>query len=408
MRHAWGAAQPVGGVATVPRSRQWFLYVPMAPRLLDAAGAYRRMLVPLAARQTTTPADNAGADADPALVALLGRWLALGEVEHRAFQAMGDELALTSRLIEDSTAALTRRFQDLATAAGEQARRVLHVAEIAREVNIGGQRASTTEVVAVVEAAVVEAGAALRGVSEQAGTMVGALDSVVTDMTAVEKLVGTIEEINTKARYVALNAAIEANRGASAGGTFKVIAHELKDLSLQTDSISRQVRERVSGIGGALRAAHQRLRDVAGAESARGDGGATRTRLAAVLEGLLAQNAAMTAVLEQTSDAAEEITATVAQLITSAQFQDRASQHLGHVADALSTMRDIAGALRAETRAAVPALSGHDAVDQALVDRLLGQQTLSEVRRRFLDRLAGGETLASSAAEDSAGDVELF
>ena len=128
----------------------------------------------------------------------------------------------------------------------------------------------------------------------------------------------------------------------------------------------------------------------------------------AVLEGLLAQNAAMTAVLEQTSSAAEEITATVAQLITSAQFQDRASQHLGHVADAMATMRDIAGTLRAETRAAVPALSGHDGVDQTLIDRLLGRQTLSEVRRRFLDRLAGDESLVSTAAEDAAGDVELF
>lgn len=343
---------------------------------------------------------------DAPLVALLGRWLALGEVERRAFLAMTEELTATSQLIEDSTGALMQRFQELAAAANRQARLVQDMAGIAREVDIGGRRAATTEVVKVVEDAVVEAGEGLRRVSGQAATMVQALDSVVADMADVETLAGKIEGINTKARYVALNAAIEANRGDSAGGTFKVIAHELKDLSLQTDTMSRQVRERIAAIAGAVRSAHQRLRDVAQGNASQD--GNTQTQLGAVLAGLLAQNTAMTGVLAQTSQAADEIAAAVAGLVTGAQFQDRATQHLNHVSDALATARDVAGGLRDDTLAAVPALRAHDAVDQEMIERLLGKQTLSSVRRRFIDRLVGSGTAAPPMARDATDDVELF
>ncbi len=351
-------------------------------------------------------------DPDP-LAELLGRWLALGGMQRRAFLAMTEEIGATSHLIEDSTATLTARFRDLARSAVAQAERVRGVAAIAREVEVGGTRMATTEVVAMVETAVVEAGEGLRRVSSQAGAMVQALDTVVEDMAEVEKLVARIEEINTKARYVALNAAIEAHRGDGAGGgdgtggAFKVIAHELKDLSLQTDAISRQVRERVGVIARSVRAAHQRLRGVAA--SGGGEGDATRTQLDAVLAGLVAQNGAMTAVLDESSAASDEIAATVAGLVTGAQFQDRASQHLAHVADALEAVGAMVDGLGEETRAEVPALPEPDpAANLALVERLLHGQTLSAVRRRFVDRLQGGRAELAEAEAEAGGDVELF
>lgn len=342
-----------------------------------------------------------------ALPELLGRWLALGAMQRRAFLAMTEEIGATSHLIEDSTATLTARFRDLARSAVAQAERVRGVAAIAREVEVGGRRLATTEVVGMVETAVVEAADGLRRVSGQAGAMVQALDTVVADMAEVEKLVAKIEEINTKARYVALNAAIEAHRGDGGdgtGGAFKVIAHELKDLSLQTDAISRQVRERVGGIAGSVRAAHQRLRGVADQGGA-GDSG-TRAQLDAVLAGLVAQNGAMTAVLAESSAASDEIAETVAGLVTGAQFQDRASQHLAHVSDALEAMGAMVEGLDTATQAAAPGVAAAEGADQALIGSLLDGQTLSAVRRRFLDRLEGGRSELAEA--DAAGDVELF
>ncbi len=359
------------------------------------------------ASSIAAPAPHLASDA---VLDLLTRWLALGGMQQRAFLAMTEEIGATSHLIEDSTATLTARFRDLARTAVAQAERVRGMAAIAREVEVGGTRMATTDVVAMVETAVVEAGEGLRRISGQAGAMVQALDTVVDDMVEVEKLVAEIEKINTKARYVALNAAIEAHRGDGVGGTggaFKVIAHELKDLSLQTDGISRQVRERVGVIARSVHSAHQRLRGVA--ESGTGEESATRAQLDAVLAGLVAQNGAMTAILDESSTASDEIAETVSGLVTGAQFQDRASQHLAHVADALQAVGAMATGLGEETRAGVPELPEPDAAaEHALIDRLLHGQTLSAVRRRFVDRLQGGQAELAVAEADAGGDVELF
>lgn len=363
------------------------------------------------ASSIAAPAPHLASDA---VLDLLTRWLALGGMQQRAFLAMTEEISATSHLIEDSTATLTARFRDLARTAVAQAERVRGMAAIAREVEVGGTRMATTDVVAMVETAVVEAGEGLRRISGQAGAMVQALDTVVDDMGEVEKLVAEIEKINTKARYVALNAAIEAHRGdgvgdgsGGTGGAFKVIAHELKDLSLQTDAISRQVRERVGVIARSVHSAHQRLRGVA--ESGTGEESATRAQLDAVLAGLVAQNGAMTAVLDESSTASDEIAQTVSGLVTGAQFQDRASQHLAHVADALQAVGAMATGLGEETKAGVPGLPEPDeAAEHALIDRLLHGQTLSAVRRRFVDRLQGGRAELAVAEADAGGDVELF
>ncbi len=362
--------------------------------------AFAERPMPLAA-----PDDRAVANP---MVELLARWLQLAAMERRAFIAITAELTDTSGLIERSTLDLSQRFRDLAAAAAAQTGRVQQIAAIAETVDLGDRKLPTSEVVGIVETALVQATEGLQRVSGQAATMVHALDAVVADVAHVEQCVAKIEQINSMARYVALNAAIEANRGAAAGGTFKVIAHELKELSQQTDSISHQVRERVGGIAGAIRQAHRRLQEVASGGTV--DHGATRRQLDGVLAGLVAQNRQLGAVLEDATHAAGDIAGTIGQLIMGAQFQDRATQHLSHAADALAVIGDVAAALREETRAAVPMADVPDAVDRALVDRLVGGQTLSAVRRRFLDQLAGGG--AGGAAPESepagAGDVELF
>ncbi len=364
--------------------------------------------MPAISERPTLPVDPVDETAPNPLIDLLARWLQLAAMERCVFTAITEELTDTSGLIERSTLDLSQRFRDLAAAAAVQTGRVQQIAAIAETVDLGEQRLPTAEVVGIVEAALVQAMDGLQRVSGQATTMVHALDAVVADVAHVEQCVTKIEQINSMARYVALNAAIEANRGASAGGTFKVIAHELKELSLQTDSISRQVRERVGGIASAIRHAHRRLQDVASGGTV--DHDSTRRQLDAVLAGLVAQNQQLGAVLEDATHASDDIAATIGQLIMGAQFQDRATQHLSHAADALAVIGDVASALRDETCAAVPAVEMHDEVDSALVDRLVGGQTLSAVRRRFLDRLAGGGVVgeAPEMEQAGAGDIELF
>ena len=355
---------------------------------------------------STTVISREDAASPDVMEGLIARWLGLGEVERRAFLAMAEELSASSDMVENSTLDLTRRFRDLASGAATQASLAQRVADIARHVNVAGEDVTMPEATAIVEAALHEAIGALGRVSAQAMTMVKALDAVLQDVVDAEACVARINTINIQARFVALNAAIEANRAATSGGTFKVIAHELKALSQETDSTAQLVKARITSIATAVRAAHHQLRGIAVVDRAHQD--RTQTRLSAVMEGMIHQNQAMTDALSETQQQVEGMSETIARLITGAQFQDRTTQHLNHVIDALGVLGDIKQQIRNDSRSAVPALRDYDGVDDALIARILGRQTLSSVRGNFAARLAdrASDVPPTNAAE--AGDIELF
>ena len=336
---------------------------------------------------------------------LLGRWLELGEIDRRAFVAMAEELTTSAGLIEQSTIDISARFRDLATMAEAQTDRVQRVAGLAKSIEVEGQELPLVEATGLVGAALVQGIETLAKVAEQASVMARALDEVTAEVEGAEQCVARIDAINKQARFVALNAAIEAQRAEGAGGTFKVIAKELKDLSLETDSTSRLVRQRIGAVGRGVRGAHAELQGIAGAD--RSIQARTRGRLEAVLAGMVAQNGALSAVLSEALEASGQMAGTVRQLITGAQFQDRTTQHLSHVRDALEALGEATEALQRDTRAAEPSLAGKTGVDAALLERMLARQSLSSVRQRFLTRLLDDRAVKDEH-DGAAGDVELF
>ena len=342
---------------------------------------------------------------EPAVMDLLGRWMELGEIERRAFLAMTEELTATAGLIESSTADLSHRFRDLADAAEAQTARVERIAGIAKTIEVEQEAIPLTEATRFVESALGEAIDALGEVSEQAARMAQALERVSGEVAGAEQCVSRIETINKQARFVALNAAIEAQRAEGAGGTFKVIAHELKDLAKETDATSRLVRERIVAVARGVRAAHAELQSLAGTD--RSSQQRMRARLDAVLQGMMAQSRALEGVLDEALASSSDMMGTVSRLITGAQFQDRANQHLTHLKEAMEALGEATETLQRDTREAVPSLAATTGVDADLLARMLDRQSLSSVRQRFLARLL--DDAAAAPEEDTAGgDIELF
>lgn len=339
------------------------------------------------------------------LIDLLGRWLDLGEIERRAFIAMAEELTASAGLIEQSTIDLSARFRELATAADVQTGLVERVASLAKTLTVEGEALPVAEATRFVGVALTQAVDALEQVAAQAGRMAEALDLATAEVAGAEQCVARIDAINKQARFVALNAAIEAHRAEGAGGTFRVIAHELKELSQETDSTSSQVRERITAVARGVRGAHAQLLAIAGAD--RSAQAATRDRLNAVLAGMLTQNEALSTVLSEALEASGSMAGTVARLVTGAQFQDRTTQHLTHVTQALEALGEATEALQRETRDGVPTFPPQAQVDAALLQRMLDRQTLSSVRQRFLARPLDDRG-AALPADDRAGEVELF
>ncbi|WP_203071326.1 methyl-accepting chemotaxis protein [Falsiroseomonas ponticola] len=337
--------------------------------------------------------------------ALLAQWVELGEIERRAFIAMTEEVNASARLIEDSTVALSAKFRHLAEAAEAQTARVERVAAIARMIEVEGRPMPLAEATAFVEAMLGRAVTGLLDAAAQAARMMKALDEVKQEVRGVEACVTRIEAINRQAQFVAINATIEAHRAEGAGGTFKVIAHELKELAKETNATSRLVHERITAAGRGVSAAQADLARIAGGDNA--DIGKGQARLAAVMAGMVDQNRALSETLAEARDAAAGIDAIVDGLVTGAQFQDRTNQHLTHVMEAMGVIGDAAGALQAETTRAWPALVPTLRADGPLLRRMLDQQSLSSVRARFLHRLLD-DGAPVPEEPDGAGDIELF
>lgn len=365
------------------------------------------VIVPMsaAALPPSPPAHATTAPAPGPMLELLSRWLELGEIERRAFVAMVEELDASSGLIEQSTIDLSARFRDLATAADAQTDRVQRVAGLAKSIEVDGDWIPMTEATGFVRAVLVQGIDALAAVADQAGQMVSVLDGVRTEVAGAEECVARIDAINKQARFVALNAAIEAQRAEGAGGTFKVIANELKELAQETDRTSRLVRQRISAVGLGLRGAHAQLQGIAGTD--RTAQASTRARLEGVMAGMAAQNHQLSCVLAEALEASGEITGTVARLVTGAQFQDRTTQHLTHVSQAVGALGEATEALLRETRDAVPSLADRTGVNVGMLQRMLSRQSLSSVRQRFLARLLDDRAV-THADEAAGGDVELF
>jgi methyl-accepting chemotaxis protein len=338
--------------------------------------------------------------------ALLAQWVELGEIERRAFIAMTEEVSASSRLIEDSTVTLSARFRQLAEAAEAQTARVERVASIARMIEVDGRPMPLAEATAFVEAMLGRAVSGLLDAAAQAARMMKALDEVTREVRGVEQCVTRIEAINRQAQFVAINATIEAHRAEGAGGTFKVIAHELKELAKETNATSRLVHDRITAAGRGVSAAQQDLARIAGSENTEVSNG--QARLAAVLAGMVEQNRALSETLSEARDAAAGIDAIVDSLVTGTQFQDRTTQHLTHVIEAMGAIGEAAGALQADTMRALPTLAPNVRADGPLLRRMLEQQSLSSVRQRFLNRLLHDEGAPLVDEDAGAGEIELF
>ena len=327
---------------------------------------------------------------------------------------MARELTATSFVVESSTIDLSQRFQTLAENARAQVLRVETIAATASSIEVGGQKVALVEATQFIEDVLVKVINTVLAVSKNAMRMVYSLDDITLEVKGAGKCVAELQAINRQTRFLALNAAIEATRAGKEGAAFAVIAREIKDLSNQTDATVSTVSNRIVSIADSLDRGHEVLREIASIDMS--EHITDKERLDALLSGIVAQNADLSTILAETADASAALSATIAPLVMGLQFQDRTSQHLAHVVEALGTLGEAGEALRQVTHDAVPGTFTPGEVDQTLLERLVDKQTLGVVRKRFLahliNELPPNEITVASATNSEAaadgGDIDLF
>jgi methyl-accepting chemotaxis protein len=350
--------------------------------------------------------EKAPAQESPALD-LIRRWLELSELERRAFVALARELTVSSELVERSTLDLSERFQDLAGIAQAQVSRVDRIIAAASALTVNGEAVALDTALQFVESTLAKAIELILFVSKNAMRMVFTLEDVGKDVAAAQACSAQIETINRQAGYLALNAAIEAARSGPAGAAFKVIANEMKQLSVSTQTTSVALRERFALVTSGVQRGKEVLQEIATMDLS--ENILARERIDALLAGIVAQHDAFEAVLGETAAASGEMAVTVGQLITGMQFQDRTKQHIAQVIDTLAVLEESTVAVQHATDAAFPGLFQPGTIDQTALARSIEKQTLGAVKSRILAKLlTDAADPESETIGEAEADMELF
>jgi len=143
---------------------------------------------------------------------------------------------------------------------------------------------------------------------------------------------------------------------------------------------------------------------------------ASDLRIGMMVRSLVDQNARFAAGLRQTAATTDQISNDISAAIVSMQFQDRTKQRLENVSAALDVLSGTLEELREETASEVPLdQAENNNVDHAWLNRMIGQCTLGEIRKRFVERILtkdGSSGDWQSVAADGHGrpdqGIELF
>lgn len=138
-----------------------------------------------------------------------------------------------------------------------------------------------------------------------------------------------------------------------------------------------------------------------------------KARLEELLAALVTRGEALEAIVSAAANDASVISQDISSVVTGLQFQDRTSQRLKHISDALLAMDEACAEMASRTAPFVEGAEVSPDAHSGNIKRLLDSFTMTEVRERFATKL--GETGASDAAASEqppdaseTGSIELF
>ncbi|MDF1719893.1 MAG: methyl-accepting chemotaxis protein [Minwuia sp.] len=359
---------------------------------------------------------NAAADGGSAqqteLVAFLSQWLGLSEAQKRALKALCQEIDIVDGLVEESTSSIVSDFQGLAGNAVTQSRQIDELLQAKRDVLMGTERISLEEATDKVDQYLANLVRRTVDAATQSVSMVYSLGDVMKDVGNVEKLIEDVEKLNSKTNVLAMNAMIEAARAGDAGRSFAVVAREVRALSESVKHLSVKMHQEIDAVAIGIRNGHVQLKAVAKIDMS--ENLEMKDQLSTMMQDLIAQNGNLVDALGQTGALTKDISGDVSRLVSSIQFQDRASQRLQSIKETLLSVVDAGEELRAVADPIAEDLGIEWEIDETWLREVISQRSLSEVRERYVMSLLSEDgpdasiDVAPSSDADGDGDIELF
>ena len=179
--------------------------------------------------------------------------------------------------------------------------------------------------------------------SKRAMGLVELMDTVKVQVTQTVQMVTEIDGISRQTNLLALNAAIEAARAGEAGRGFAVAADEVRRLSDRTGQFSRSIRDDMNKIAQSVRSAETMIHTMASQDMLGALQCKQRAQTAMARIDLV--NADISVSAAEINTLSSEMETAVNQAVTALQFQDMASQLIGHTLTRLQEAQRVLGDL---------------------------------------------------------------
>jgi methyl-accepting chemotaxis protein len=222
--------------------------------------------------------------------------------------------------------------------------------------------------------------------------LVERMDELERDMGGIVRALADVDRISFGNTILALNAKIEAAHIGEQGQGFELVAQELWTQSQRSGQITEQIRSSIVRLAGGAKAAVKDIGGMACADQARIE--ALQAQVHQALDRLKSAHEETAQALADGDARNEALAAEISAAVQAMQFQDRVSQQITHIVEALEAMQQAITA---------PLGEGDSPAGRAPAADLLSISYTMDGERSVHAAILGEEP-----AGQTADDVEIF
>ncbi len=240
--------------------------------------------------------------------------------------------------------------------------------------------------------------------SDVCSNLVKRMDSLKTDMGRIVHALADVDRISFGNTILALNAKIEAAHLGQHGQSFDLVAQEISVQAARSEEITEGIRGTITRLAEDVKIALANISELACADHAAITTLQLQTRKA--LDDLEQTHGAMQQSLGASGVRNEALAASIVGAVQSLQFQDRVSQQIGHIVEALESMQmSMLASLDGQDTSV-----GADSAQSLAAERLARSYTTEGERSIHVAVLGRSDSPAGSAPDEpqELSDIELF
>lgn len=238
-----------------------------------------------------------------------------------------DEVTRVSGIVQEAIASLTDSFQNLNRRTQEGEGMMHEIIEQSASQSVSSGEASGKSFLDEASELMQHFIESLIEVSKQSIETVHRIDDMVGHMDGIFRLLGDVKTIAEQTNLLALNAAIEAARAGEAGRGFAVVADEVRQLSMRSNTLN----EEIIGVVTSAKQAIALVRDTVGDMASRDMNVAIsgKERVDKAFEQAEQHNLFLSEQIGRLGSISENMNADVGNAVRCLQFEDLVTQSMG-------------------------------------------------------------------------------